>query len=299
MDSLAPLKEQISLEEPMLVSNLMLFPITAKAPSNDYKFHTLHHGIMERSVVVSEAGGGHHSVLINNKEPERPLLIIDGEGISGGKQNRIAVSSMIIKPQTSMRVPVYCCEEGRWSGSHNFSSASTIAYPAIRRLNTGTMTYSKGMSGSQHSVWGEIRRKSRTMKTHSPTKSMQNIYEEKEDELKSYRDYEPMENQIGFLAATQKRLLCVDIFYNTDVFLNFFNRLLTSYALDGLEDSQTGIGGFSIEEWKNFFYTIFTAALVHRVKKYNEYRYAWDSGFGKALFLKDRLIHASFFHSKS
>jgi len=297
MNSLSPLKEQISLKEPIIISNLMLFPVVSKTPLKELEFNTLKQGMADGSVSVSDPGNNYRWIRVENSHQDKDLFIIDGEGIYGGKQNRIAASSLVIEPNKSKSIPVFCSEKGRWSGSSRFSSSDTIAYPTIRKINTKNKAFPTGTRSSQRTIWGEISRKSRTLKTYSPTGSMQSIYEEKQDELEKFIEYEPIENQIGFLAATQKRLLCVDIFYNMDLFLKFYEKLLLSYAIDGLEDFESGVGSFHSKMWQTFFNAIFTATLIKHVKTYNEFRYKMKQGFGKALFIKKQLIHASFFHN--
>jgi len=299
MDSLSPLKEQMSLAKPVIISNLMLFPVVSKTPIENLDFITLSESMPRGTASVSEAGGSHRWVEVGNSSQDKDLFIIDGEGLTGGKQNRIAALSIIINKNQSREIPAFCSEEGRWSGPSEFSSSSTIAYPTIRKINTKSKSFPGSTNASQSSIWREIERKSKTLKTFSPTQSMQSIYQEKQNELNKLKEYKPQEDQIGFLAATQKRLLCLDIFYNTDLFLKFHEKLLMSYAIDGLEDSQYGEGSFHTQKLQTFFQAIFAATLIKYVKKYQEYRYKMKQGFGKALFQNKQLIHASFFQDNS
>ena len=61
------------------------------------------------------------------------LYILDGEAISGAKQNRIAERSVIIAPYSSTIVPVNCVERGRWNyNSQNFSKSEFVLHPKAR-----------------------------------------------------------------------------------------------------------------------------------------------------------------------
>jgi len=299
MDSLSPFKEKISLEKPVIISNLMLFPVVSKTPSKELDFMTLNEGMPKGTASVSEAGGSYRWIEVQNSNQDKDLFIIDGEGLTGGKQNRIAALSMIINTNQSKKIPTFCSEEGRWSGSSDFSSSKTIAYPTIRKINTKSKSFPGSTNASQSTIWGEIKRKSETLKTYSPTQSMQSIYIGMQSELHKFKEYEPIEDQIGFLAATQKRLLCMDIFYNTNMFLKFHEKLLMSYAIDGLEDFHYGGGSFHTQKLQTFFNAIFAATLIKHVKKYQEFHYKMRKGFGKVLFQKKQLIHASFFQDDS
>jgi len=296
MYSLLPLKEQISLKEPVLISNLMLFPIVSKVPLKELEFNTLNEGMPNGTASVLDSGDSHRWVEVGNSHPDKDLFIIDGEGLTGGRQNRIAALSIIINSNRSKKIPAFCSEQGRWTGSSRFSSSDTIAYPTIRKINTKSKAFPEKSKDSQSSIWNEIGRKSKTLKTFSPTQSMQSIYQEKQNELDKFKEYEPLEDQVGFLAATQKRLLCVDMFHNTDLFLKFYEKLLISYAIDGLEDFESGAGSFHSKMWQTFFNTIFFFFFIKHVKRYKEYHYRLKQGFGKALFKNKQLVHASFFH---
>jgi hypothetical protein len=299
MDSLSLLKEKIFLKKPAIISNLMLFPVVSKTPSEKLEFNTLNEGMSKGTVSVSEARKSHRWVEVQNSHQDKDLFIIDGEGITGGKQNRIADLSIIINRNQSKTIPAFCSEKYRWSGADNFSISNTIAFPTIRKINTKSKSFPDKAKDAQSSIWGEIQRKSQTLKSFSPTQSMQSIYEDKQNELDKFKDYKPQENQIGFLAATQKRLLCLDIFYNTGLFLKFYEKLLMSYAIDGLEDLLYGKGSFHTQNLQAFFQAIFAATLIKQVKKYQEYRYKIKQGFGKALIRNKQLIHASFFQDNS
>lgn len=43
-----------------------------------------------------------------------PLILVDGDEITGAKQNRIVNTTILIPPKTTMAVSVSCTEHGRW-----------------------------------------------------------------------------------------------------------------------------------------------------------------------------------------
>jgi hypothetical protein len=104
---------------------------------------------------------------------------------------------------------------------------------------------------------------------------------------------------VGLLAATQKGLLCVDIFYNHALFGKFRIKLLISYALDAIEHETSGKGKFKLEKWIDFYDGIWKSKLVQPKKTAGEFPYQFNtsknSGIGKVLFYKKQLIHASFY----
>lgn len=331
--------DNFSLKDPVLISNLMLFPIVAvptvaatprsprtkktppqllsqplsplhslspssspeppspspPPPPQPLSFKTLEEGLKERQISVDEPGGGYSSVLISNLYTDYDAFIIDGEGISGGKQNRIAASSLIIWPQKTKIIPVFCSEQGRWAGSDKFNSSNSIAYPSVRRLYTSTASQSYSTRDAQSSVWSSISATMKSLSISSPTQSMQEIYVKKEADLERFMEYEPQENQVGFMAATHKKILCIDIFYNHILFGKLRAKLLISYALDALNDARSTKGSYNVKKCEKFYRSLSTAHQIKKYKRAPEDHYMTDTAIGKALFHKGRLIHASFF----
>jgi len=302
MNSIKSFKGKFSLEEPKFISNLMIFPIIFKNFADDFQFKTLEEGIAKDKVVISEkARQAVEEIEIKNKY-DTELFIIDGEGISGALQNRIVTSSFLIRPSHSTNIPVFCSEEGRWIGDKKFTHSTIIAYPSIRRINTSSYIRLHSSTYIQSSIWKEISSKQKNLNVISQTKSMEDIYTKKDLELERFEEYEPLINQAGFLAATQKRILCVDIFINNYLFGKFRLKLLISYALDAIEDEAQGAGKFNIEKCKDFFNSLITANQIHQEKSVDlgqkihyDFKSNLNSGFGKALYFKNKIIHASFF----
>ncbi len=55
-------------------------------------------------------------VLVNNSK--RPLILLAGEIVTGGKQDRVIGKDRIIPPESDpMDLGVFCVEPGRWVGS--------------------------------------------------------------------------------------------------------------------------------------------------------------------------------------
>src|SRR5438552_17242363 len=74
-------------------------------------------------------------VLINRSK--RPLLLLAGELVSGGKQDRIIGKDRLV-PAGSEPLPldVFCVEQGRWSSGANCTDAKTIVHPSVREQAT-------------------------------------------------------------------------------------------------------------------------------------------------------------------
>src|SRR6202007_3273244 len=88
-------------------------------------------------------------VLINRGK--RPLLLLAGEVVSGGKQDRIIAKDRII-PIGAKPLPldVFCVEHSRWTnGDAKFSAARTMVHPTVREK--------AAIDSDQSQVWAAVR----------------------------------------------------------------------------------------------------------------------------------------------
>src|SRR5438270_6666285 len=135
---------------PITHGNLTIFPVVA-ASVHDANFLTLDEGLRSGDVVVSEAGSDqglvrrpgaiprprgpqvNTLVLVNNSD--RPLLLLAGEIVTGGHQDRVVGKDRIIPAKSdAVDLGVFCVEPGRWVSKANFNdTASVMAQPSVRK----------------------------------------------------------------------------------------------------------------------------------------------------------------------
>src|SRR3974377_2459868 len=119
---------------PLTRGNLSLFPIVGGTEANTARLLTLDEGLRSGAVVVTEAGslqglirrGTHYPhtsgpevtrlVLVNSSD--RPLFLLAGEVVTGGKQDRVIGVDRIVPPKSEpVDLSVFCVEPGRWGAS--------------------------------------------------------------------------------------------------------------------------------------------------------------------------------------
>jgi hypothetical protein len=128
---------------PVSFDNLTVFPVLSYQAASGDDFITLDEGLRSRKVVITELGadGRSHRLrsrrrIDDNAEVNRlavtnssgkKLILIAGEMIIGGKQDRIVGHDCILEA-TAKPVPidVFCVEHGRWSGSENFGQSRSV-----------------------------------------------------------------------------------------------------------------------------------------------------------------------------
>jgi len=275
------------LLEPVTYENLSIFPVASANSTDTSWFLTLDDGLASGEVQVREQGtegmvrnrdGGirpaysngasvNQLVLINRSK--RPLLLLAGELVSGGKQDRIIGKDRLV-PAGSEPLPldVFCVEHGRWSAGANFTDAKTIVHPSVREqaavqqdqirvwsaVRSGTTAevsagapMGVGSGGNAAAAPLAEARISRAIQEEAPTESYNKIYKSRNvtgsvdtyvDELqrKFARQTAGLkgEHLVGVVVAYGSEVAWSDIFASDDLFRQYWKKLLRSYVVEAL-----------------------------------------------------------------
>ncbi len=143
--------------DPIESGAVTLYPIAriaAESHAADWRYITLDEGLQSGKVVITEAGkaaglarnrrqrdgvgedaGAYDSVntlvLVNNSA--HPLVLLAGEIVTGGRQDRIIAKDRIVMPHSApLDLSVFCIEPHRWTElSDKFGSAGAVAHHSM------------------------------------------------------------------------------------------------------------------------------------------------------------------------
>jgi hypothetical protein len=250
-------------------------------------FLTLEEGLASGEVIVSERGAAgfvrnrgqvqpnpmpqydagasvNQLVLINRSK--RPLLLLAGELVSGGKQDRIIGKDRIV-PVGAEPLPldVFCVEHGRWTGaSSQFTAAKTIVHPSVRERAAVDQKQTEVWAGVAGGSIGAATRlpasappsaapriSARTLADaiaiEAPTQSYRKIYEGsrvggsvdgfvEQVQRRFARATANLkgEHVVGVVVAYGGEVAWSDIFASGELFRQYWNKLLRSYAVEAL-----------------------------------------------------------------
>ena len=304
--------------EPIQQDNLVIFPVVAAVTHDTSRFLTLDEGLSSGAVVVAEAGhiGAplvrrrplpsppdssaqvNRLVLINNSD--RPLLLLAGEIVTGGKQDRIVGTDRIVPPQSEpVDLSVFCVEPGRWSGtSSQFGGfAAQMAAPSIR---THAMA-----DRDQEKVWAEVGNSrqaiaaggvagdstsyARTMGTPEAKKEVDRVAEPVS------RSYETLIRQlkerdaVGVVVAINGRLEWADLFASEALLQKYWAKLVRSYAAESLTHRAGGGKAPGVEEAQRFLNAVQGEREVSETEP-NVYRQTEIQGAGWKVFRLTSLL---------
>jgi len=266
---------------PITHGDLTIFPVVSGKSHDTSDFITLDEGIRSGDVVVTEVGNLHSSmhrrppyqsrpyqgaevnrlVLVNNSK--HPLILLAGEVVTGGKQDRVVGKDRIVPAESDpVDLSVFCVEHGRWTEtSTKFDThASVMLQPSVRM---------KAMADQdQQKVWDEVANSRKNMagamlhapsaglstvevtsaqaqieNTSSYAKARENSVVQKQVESitepmqKSYESVIKQlrnQNAVGVVVAVKGRIVWADMFASSALLAKYWPKLLESYATEAL-----------------------------------------------------------------
>jgi hypothetical protein len=267
------------LLDPVVYENISVFPVVSSYSQDTSSFLTLEEGLATGEVTVREQGsetmvrgrdgrqvyipqpstGASVNQLVLLNRSRRPLLLLAGELVSGGKQDRVIGKDRII-PAGAPPLPldVFCVEHGRWTGTAQFAAANTIVHPSVREraavdqkqtevwdaVRSGTTAKAAPAAPAARMTMGDIQG---AIAGNGRTEAYEKIYQSQavgvsidgfvdEVQRRFYQATSGLKNErvIGVVVAYGGDVAWSDIFASGDLFDHYWHKLLRSYAVEAL-----------------------------------------------------------------
>jgi hypothetical protein len=227
----------IQVDEPVEHRGIVLAPLFPR--SRPRALYVTVDEALGRGFHITEVSpqGSVPEVLAANPTPD-DVLVYDGEELLGAKQNRIVNVTVLVPAGSTVRIPVSCVEQGRWSrGGGAFSAADHAAYPELRRRKAERLLAAPLRPGIvQDEVWSAVAEKSVRLDAFSPTGAQAHIFASRRRELAGLRGAFPLgPGQSGAVVALGADLLCLDWLSRPEAFARLYPKLLDGYLLDAME----------------------------------------------------------------
>jgi hypothetical protein len=298
-----PLHSSYRVLAPIESGNLLLFPVVESGKIPASPFITLDEGIKNGQVEVTEAGnvrglvrprptrgrtddsvlrshplpdpptyrGDQVNTLVLVNNSDKPLLLLAGEIVTGGKQDRIVGKDRIVPAQSDpIDLGVFCIEHGRWTedtatfrSSAKASAQSLMVQPSVREKAMVDKNQQEVWDSVHGSIAGALAAPrpgiavaeprnavpdANSLGTTSYARAMQSaVINEKVDEaaaplmksreqvLEKLRE----ERAVGVVVAVRGEIVWADIFSDTDLLSRYWTKLVRSYAAESLMADQT------------------------------------------------------------
>ena len=252
----------LRLGEAVAYGGLAVLPLFSNGPQGP-EYLTLGEALEQDLVTVtevSEAGSVPDLKVVSRAG--RPVLIVDGEELSGAKQNRCLNTSVLLPPHSETQVPVSCTEHGRWgyaSESSAFSESGQVMAREARSRRTARVHESLASSASftswegQREVWDSIQTLSQRASAPSPTSAMRDVFESRAGSLSAAIAALPtMPRQVGSLFLSGNGVLGLDLVSRPAAYARLHPKFVRSYLLGILLGAPPDLAGGEREAGQAF-----------------------------------------------
>ena len=150
----AAVRREWKLGTPVQFRNLSVFPVIGARRDASGQFITLDTALKSGQVKVTEMGAGsgqQGSAQVNQLSLEnksgKPLVLLAGEMLLGGQQDRIDASDRIVPAsERPTALAVFCVEPGRWNGAEQFgvTARSEHSLGSVRRVRGSGSGFNMG-----------------------------------------------------------------------------------------------------------------------------------------------------------
>jgi hypothetical protein len=278
---------------PVSYKNLTIFPVRGSDLAGSDAYITLDEGTKTGTVVITEKGtqtamrgivhpnseshsaarqqqvsyssGASVNELALVNRSGKKLLLLAGEVVVGGKQDRIVQEDRVIPPvSVPVALNVFCVEHGRWtprntSYSSGDGSASARRAPApteaaddapAKFSSLGAVAHPKLRGAAQDkkeqsAVWDEVRTNNAKLGTSNGTDTYQEVYANKrvagqvEDYVRALEREVLQPGVVGVVVARNGKPVWADVFASGRIFASYWPKLLKSYVVDAIGDDRT------------------------------------------------------------
>ncbi|MFH1606850.1 MAG: DUF6569 family protein [Nanoarchaeota archaeon] len=257
MNELTDYIQKLEIGTPKNYKNITVIPLIGKNSGLDYM---LLDEAISSGLRISETGSVPTLHFENNTGKE--VLIMQGEYVVGGKQNRMITKHAYLEKGFNGEIPVSCVEQGRWSYQQPTWNLHMQPHPFIptHQQEPNIRTNNEYRSGrkaaqsvcyaatrGQGAVWDEVKCLSANLGTHSATQNLEDTYSQKEGNINEYLSkFDYPTGAVGMIVVTKNngnRKCGADIFDQSNSLKQNFDKLLESYVIEALNGHNENIKG--------------------------------------------------------
>ena len=244
------------------VDGAVIYAVSSKGAPNHTDYLTLDEAMAAKVATIKEVGAdeaaadpsrevsGSVNTLLCCNESDKPLFLMAGDLVLGGKQDRILAESIVVAPRTrNMEIPVFCVEHGRWTPQDKDAE----------RVETGVF-YNEAKTGQcdlavkkaaletreQGEVWRKVadNNKSLNVEGEASSGTFRSTFDNKATQEKIEANWTKArsltgEDVIGYAVFVDGKMMAMDIFDSSKLAGKLSEKLLRSYIVTGLSGGYT------------------------------------------------------------
>ncbi|MEW5944987.1 MAG: DUF6569 family protein [bacterium] len=243
-----------TLKKAISFKGLHVFPVCliGSAAGGEKEIMSLDEGLGSGRAAVMETGEMDRVTIRN--AGHAPVLIMDGETVLGGAQNRIMNTTTVVQPGERAELPASCAEVNRWEAKpgvdlpakcRNFTR-SDMVFAGLRHQRMEEMIRSirdgNRAAVDQNQVWRTIVQRFGVSGAKTRTLDLHDLYDFWFSALKVYSDrFHLVGGQAGMISFLDRRTWFADIFSSRDMLMKQYKKVIKGLAFDALIRLEMGV----------------------------------------------------------
>lgn len=237
----------LTLAEPIQRGNLVLWPVVpapgAEIPRAELaSFLTLDQALEADVARVLETDSVNELTLIN--DADLPILLLSGEVLDGGKQDRIVARDILVAAGSSAPLASFCVEQSRWSVEAGDATGGA-SFRSVDALVSAPVRAAAQVGKAQGAVWSNVAE----MRTANAVQTDTGTYVAVLQDPAVREEIEALAadvlaalaargDALGFVAAVdpeaEDELVAAEVFGSAELFTAFRGKLVRAYVLDAV-----------------------------------------------------------------
>ncbi|MCB9251972.1 MAG: hypothetical protein H6605_05860 [Flavobacteriales bacterium] len=231
-----------NMESKFTFGNLRLYMLKANQvylnPNRNIgNYLSLQEALKDKKILITEVEGGQVNNLHFENISKDTIMILAGEVVTGGKQDRVIGQDVLLPPKSGkVLVSVFCVEHGRWS-----PKTTGNQFTGYYGVSTNSVRSKAVVDKNQHAVWDNVAKVNAQNKTESSTGTYTKLHTSDvlSKELPKYvKHFEDLVNSdstyIGFVAVSGDSIIACDLFANNQLFKKQAPNLIKSSAIEAI-----------------------------------------------------------------
>lgn len=217
--------EGVEIDSVQKYRNLALAPLVKQNGQNGLEYLVLEDAL-KSGLAIKESQSVPELDVENRTGKE--VVIVTGEYVVGGGQNRMVAANIYLAPGFVGKIPVHCVQHGRWN-----------PVPGKEFGYGGHTTLAMKSAPTQHDVWEEVTTTILSSGTRTHTEDYHEVSQQKGEDIGSMTaNFKRVPNQVGLIIVMglgDRKKFALDLFDKPDTLERHYEKILQAHALEALQ----------------------------------------------------------------
>lgn len=174
-------------------------------------------------------------VLAATSRATRPTLLLEGQVLEGGWQDRALLRSVLVPAGGTMDLEVACVEAGRWHGAGAHASRGRMTSPRVRSALRGERGRPDRTRGDrQGEVWRRVSEYDALLGANDTASFATHAERAAAEVRRLVGELRPLPGQVGIVVGIEGQPVMLEVFDSPTTLRRRFADLVTAAGLDAL-----------------------------------------------------------------